>query len=62
MEDTLRNQFIEFCHFGTGAVAKTTLTDKNLTKMFKDAKLYGKNLTTTDTDICFNKVKDKGKK
>jgi len=56
----LASQFTAFCNFG-GASGKTTLTTKNCTKMFKDCKLYGKNLTTTDTDIAFSKVKTKGK-
>lgn len=58
---TLQQQFTKFCNFGNhGKAPKKTLTDKNLTKMFKDSKLYGKALTTTDTDIAFNKVKSKG--
>ena len=31
-------------------------------KLFKDVGLVGKNFTTTDIDINFNKVKDKGAK
>ncbi|XP_067933213.1 tubulin polymerization-promoting protein family member 3-like [Watersipora subatra] len=63
MGDYLKTQFITFCNFGAGVKGnKSTLTDKNLTKMFKDCKLYGKFLTTTDTDIAFSKVKEKGKK
>ena len=59
----IRSQFITFCNFGAGTGGnKVTLTDKNLTKMFKDCKIYGKSLTTTDTDIAFSKVKEKGKK
>lgn len=58
---TLEGQFAKFCNFGNhGKAAKKALTDKNLTKMFKDCKLYGKALTTADTDIAFNKVKTKG--
>lgn len=58
---TLQEQFAKFCNFGNHSkVTKKTLTDKNLTKMFKDSKLYGKALTTADTDIAFNKVKSKG--
>lgn len=60
---SFRKQFVAFCNFGNHSkVEKKTLTDKNLTKMFKDCKLYGKGLTTTDTDIAFNKVKEKGKR
>lgn len=62
-EKTISKQFVKFCNFGShGKVEKKTLTDKNLTKMFKDCKLYSKALTTTDTDIAFSKVKEKGKK
>lgn len=61
-EDGLKSQFMTFCNFGVGAGGKTTLTDKNMTKMFKDCKIYGKSVTTTDTDIAFSKVKEKGKK
>jgi len=59
--DGLKDQFNAFCKFGAGAAAKTTMTTKNATKCFKDCKLYGKCLTTTDTDIAFSKVKTKGK-
>ena len=60
---TLGKQFVKFCNFGNHSkTEKKTLTDKNLTKMFKDCGLYGKTMTTTDTDIAFNKVKEKGKK
>ena len=60
---TLGKQFLKFCNFGNHSkTEKKTLSDKNLTKMFKDCKIYGKNLTTTDTDIAFSKVKEKGKK
>lgn len=60
---TLGKQFVKFCNFGNhGKVEKKSLTDKNLTKMFKDCKLYGKALTNTDTDIAFSKVKEKGKR
>lgn len=60
---SLNTQFLKFCNFGNhGKAEKKTLTDKNLTKMFKDCKLYGKKLTTADTDIAFNTVKERGKK
>lgn len=60
---TIAKQFVKFCNFGNHSkVEKKTLNDKNLTKMFKDCKIYGKALTTTDTDIAFSKVKEKGKK
>ncbi|XP_067934186.1 tubulin polymerization-promoting protein family member 2-like [Watersipora subatra] len=60
---TLSKQFIKFCNFGNHSkVEKTKLTDKNLTKLFKDCHLYGKALTSADTDIAFSKVKEKGKK
>lgn len=59
--DDLTAQFEAFCSFGSGNTGKNTLTTKNCTKIFKDCKLYGKNLTSTDTDIAFSKVKTKGK-
>jgi len=62
-KQTVGKQFLKFCNFGNHSKQeKKTLTDKNLTKMFKDCKIYGKSLTTTDTDIAFMKVKEKGKK
>lgn len=60
--DDLADQFNAFCNFGAGNTGKKTLTTKNTTKIFKDCKLYGKTLTSTDTDIAFSKVKAKGKK
>ncbi|XP_041353969.1 tubulin polymerization-promoting protein family member 2-like isoform X1 [Gigantopelta aegis] len=60
------DHFHAFCNFGvSGPVAggkKKTITDKNVTKMFKDCKLYGKHLTSTDTDIAFSKYKTQGSK
>ncbi|XP_067931927.1 tubulin polymerization-promoting protein family member 2-like [Watersipora subatra] len=60
-ESDLCSKFEAFCSFGSGNAAKKTLTTKNCTKIFKDCKLYGKALTSTDTDIAFSKVKTKGK-
>jgi len=63
MANELHAHFITFCNFGVGTGAgKTTLSDKNLKKLFKDCHLYGKSLTVTDTDIAFSKVKTLGKK
>lgn len=61
-DQELYGQFKAFCNFGAGNSGKDVLSDKNMTKMFKDAKIYGKQLTTTDTDIAFSKIKEKGKK
>lgn len=57
----ISSSFLAFCSFGAGNAEKKTMTTKNCTKLFKDCKLYGKNLTSTDTDIAFSKVKTKGK-
>lgn len=62
MEDQLKSKFKTFCNFGAGLGGKDTLSDKNLTKMLKDAKIYGKELTVTISDIAFSKVKERGKK
>jgi len=56
----LQGIFKTYCNFG-GSTGKTTITTKNMTKIFKDKKLYGKNFTSNDTDIAFSKVKVKGK-
>lgn len=62
-DDDLCKNFEAFCSFGAAAGAKkTTMPTKGVNKIFKDCKLYGKSLTTTDTDITFSKVCDKGKK
>ena len=64
---TFTDHFHTFCNFGLSGPEsdghhKKTINDKNVTKMFQDCKLYGKHLTTTDTDIAFNKVKTLGRK
>lgn len=60
--DDLSATFKKCCNVGVSGkqTQKTTLTTKNMTKWFKDAKIYGKSLTATDTDIAFSKVKTKG--
>lgn len=60
---TLESQFIKFSNFGNhGKTERKGMTDKSLTKMFKDCGLYRNGFTTTDTDIAFNQVKERGKK
>lgn len=62
-EKALCEGFNKCCSFGvTGGADKKTATSKNVDKWFKDAGVMGKKLTSTDTDICFSKVKEKGKK
>ncbi len=39
---------------------KPDMDNRSFVKMFKDSKLVGKGLTTTDLDMTFAKVKAKG--
>ena len=64
-EKELVEMFVAYCNFGVSKgdkAKKETMTDKNMKKCFTDCKLYTKSLTSTDTDIGFSKVKEKGKK
>lgn len=54
--------FKSFCAFGadkSGAAGAATLDGAKFAKMTKDLKLLDKNLTSTDVDIIFTKVKPK---
>jgi len=50
--------FKSFCSFGAGK-DEALMDSTKCSKLFRDLKLYGKNLTETDVDIAFNKVKAK---
>lgn len=54
--------FKSFCAFGadkSGAAGAAMLDGAKFAKMTKDLKLLDKNLTSTDVDIIFTKVKPK---
>ena len=53
---SLRDVFLKY------SAGKPELDSKPYSKIFKDAKLIGKKLTTNDADINFSKVKTKGAK
>jgi len=56
MEDVFKS----FCAFGGGAASGPALMDgAKLAKLTRDVKLLDKNLTSTDVDIIFSKVKAK---
>ena len=55
METDLQSVFDSYCQKGQMEGSKCC-------KLFKDVGLVGKGLTTTDIDINFNKVKEKGQK
>ena len=63
-QPTLGSQFKKFCTFGLSqaqqqatAQAATHITLSNADKWFKQAGIIPKSLTTTDTSICFSKLK-----
>ena len=49
-----------FEQFATKADKKEA-TSKDMDRMFKDSKCYGKNCSSNNLDIAFSKVKTKGK-
>lgn len=58
----LEDIFNKFCDFGAGIKGKgsstvRTMDNVHFCKLFKDQKLTDKNLTTTELDIIFSKVK-----
>ena len=57
---TLGEVFKSFCAFGAGKdTGPAAMDNAKFAKMFRDLKLLDKNLTSTDVDITFNKVKAK---
>lgn len=50
-------QFLAFSKFGDTKSTGTHLTLSQSDKWMKQAKVFDKNITTTDTAICFNKFK-----
>ncbi|XP_037086011.1 tubulin polymerization-promoting protein homolog [Pollicipes pollicipes] len=61
---TLESQFKKFCGFGithsqASASPVTQITLSNIDKWFKQAGVFTKSLTTTDTGIHFGKLKQK---
>ena len=61
-QPTLAAQFRKFCVFGLTPLqstpqATTHITLSNADKWFKQAGVFTKSLTTTDSSICFSKLK-----
>ncbi|XP_050294349.1 tubulin polymerization-promoting protein homolog [Anthonomus grandis grandis] len=55
----LDQQFINFAKFGDTKADGKTITLTQIDKWFKQAQVFDKKLTTTDTGIAFNKFKSK---
>ena len=56
----MEEKFKSFCAFGGGGATAVALMDgAKLAKLCRDVKLLDKNLTSTDVDIIFSKVKAK---
>lgn len=53
----LDQQFINFAKFGDTKADGKTITLTQIDKWFKQAPVFDKKLTTTDTGIAFNKFK-----
>ena len=51
--------FKSFCAFGGDKATAATMDGAKLAKLCRDLKLLDKNLTATDVDIIFSKVKAK---
>ena len=51
--------FKSFCAFGAEKGAAPLMDGAKFAKLFRDLKLLDKNVTTTDVDIVFSKVKPK---
>lgn len=55
----LDQQFIHFAKFGDTKADGKTITLTQIDKWFKQAQVFDKKLTSTDTGIAFNKFKSK---
>lgn len=56
----MESVFRSFCSFGADKGVATPLMDgSKLVKLCRDQQLFDKNLTQTDVDIVFSKVKPK---
>lgn len=55
----LDQQFINFAKFGDSKADGKTITLTQVDKWFKQAQVFDKKLTSTDTGISFNKLKSK---
>ncbi|CAM9808286.1 unnamed protein product, partial [Discosporangium mesarthrocarpum] len=60
MEAAIHNVFLDFCSFGAGQAGSAEMDSAKFVKLANDCKLVNKNLTTTDLDIIFTRVKPKG--
>lgn len=56
---SLKQQFENFAKFGDAKADGTTITLSLIDKWFKQAEVFTKTLTTTDTAITFNKLTTK---
>lgn len=54
---TLEQRFEEFAKFGEAKADGKTIKLKNIDKWIKQANLFGKTFTTTDTSIAYAKFK-----
>ena len=55
----MEEAFKSFCAFGGDKSSAATMDGAKLAKLCRDLKLLDKNLTATDVDIIFSKVKAK---
>ncbi|CAM9582618.1 unnamed protein product [Ectocarpus sp. 13 AM-2016] len=55
--DALEQIFLDFTSFGAGQSGSSEMDSAKFVKLAKDCKLVGKNLSTTDLDLIFTKVK-----
>lgn len=53
----IKDRFAEFARFGDAKADGKTINLKNADKWMKQANLFDKKFTTTDTGICFAKFK-----
>ncbi|XP_013402882.1 tubulin polymerization-promoting protein family member 2 [Lingula anatina] len=60
-DSDLKAKFLEYCTFG-GQKDKTTITTKNVNKMFKDCNIFNKKFNSNALDIAFSKILSKGPK
>ena len=65
MSEILKQTFTAFAEFGSSKAlsnVSSTLTSQKFAKLCKDTKIHGDNISSTDTDIIFNKVALSGQK
>lgn len=62
MDDALCEVFTQFCSFGAGQSGSDEMDSAKFLKLSKDTGLVGKDLSSTDLDLIFSKVKGSGSK